>query len=181
MTEEIEVLKLVADRLNNEGIPYMLVGSVAANYYTTPRMTRDIDVVVDMKSEDAERFTRLFESDCYIDSRSVRAETERRGMFNVIYNPYVLKIDFIVNKDSAFHASAFSRRRSVTIHGQSVSLISAEDLIVSKLLWAKDSLSEVQLSDVRNLIESVKDMDEGYVHEWVAKLDLRSVYEKATQ
>ena len=45
MTEEIEVLKLVAERLGRAEIPYMLVGSVAANYYSTPRMTRDIDIL----------------------------------------------------------------------------------------------------------------------------------------
>jgi len=29
--------------------------------------------------------------------------------------------------------------------------VSKEDLIISKLFWAKDSRSEVQLGDVRNL------------------------------
>ncbi|MHC4144009.1 MAG: hypothetical protein ACYSUD_04425 [Planctomycetota bacterium] len=42
MSEELEVLKIVAERLEGAGISYMISGSVAANYYTIPRMTRDI-------------------------------------------------------------------------------------------------------------------------------------------
>jgi hypothetical protein len=181
MTEEIEVLKLVADRLGGAGIPYMLVGSVAANYYSTPRMTRDIDIVVDLRPQDAARFTGLFEKDCYVDGRTVRAEIERRGMFNVIYNPYVLKIDFIISKDSEFHVSALSRRKEVSIEGQPVSLIAAEDLVISKLLWAKESLSEMQLGDVHNLLMTVKDLDAAYVDQWIAKLDLATAYTKAKE
>jgi hypothetical protein len=181
MAEEIEVLKLVVERLERAGIPYMLVGSVAANYYSTPRMTRDIDVVVDLERKHAAAFTDLFMEDCYIDQRTVEAEINRRGMFNVIYNPYVLKIDFIVNKDTEFHSSALSRRREVSIDGRPVFLISPEDLVVSKLLWAKDSLSETQLGDVHNLLECVKTLDEGYVTRWVAKLGLNDVYERALQ
>jgi hypothetical protein len=46
MSEELEVLKIVTQRLREAGINYMISGSIASNYYTIPRMTRDIDVVV---------------------------------------------------------------------------------------------------------------------------------------
>jgi len=40
VTEELEVLKTVTGRLDTAGIPYMITGSFAANYYAVPRMTR---------------------------------------------------------------------------------------------------------------------------------------------
>ena len=43
MSEELEVLKMVGDRLGEAGIGYMVSGSIAANYYTIPRMTREAD------------------------------------------------------------------------------------------------------------------------------------------
>lgn len=46
--QEIEVLKLVCNRLYETKVPYMLTGSLAANFYATPRMTRDIDIVVEL-------------------------------------------------------------------------------------------------------------------------------------
>jgi hypothetical protein len=52
LTEELEVLRIVAERLEPAGIPYMLTGSMAANYYAVPRMTRDIDLVVELSPPD---------------------------------------------------------------------------------------------------------------------------------
>jgi hypothetical protein len=52
LTEELEVLRIVAERLEPAGIPYMLTGSMAANYYAVPRMTRDIDLVVELSLVD---------------------------------------------------------------------------------------------------------------------------------
>jgi hypothetical protein len=60
-------------------------------------------------------------------------------------------------------------------------LISAEDLVISKLLWAKDSYSEMQLKDVRNLIETVDNLDLKYVENWIQKLDLKQIYKEAAQ
>lgn len=45
MGEQIDVLKLVGERLDRAGIPYMVCGSMAMNYYAQPRMTRDIDLI----------------------------------------------------------------------------------------------------------------------------------------
>jgi hypothetical protein len=45
--DQLTVLKLVADRLDTAGIPYMVTGSIAASHYGRPRMTRDIDLVVE--------------------------------------------------------------------------------------------------------------------------------------
>ena len=62
MSEELEVLRTVAARLDQAGIAYMLTGSMALNYYAVPRMTRDIDLVVELEPGDAERLVRLFQS-----------------------------------------------------------------------------------------------------------------------
>ena len=48
MTEELEVLTIVAGRLEAVWIAYMVTGSFAANYYAVPRMTRDINLVVEL-------------------------------------------------------------------------------------------------------------------------------------
>lgn len=53
MTEDLEVLRIVASRLETAHLPYMVTGSVAANYYGVPRMTRDIDLVIEVSPQDA--------------------------------------------------------------------------------------------------------------------------------
>jgi len=178
MSEELEVLEIVTQRLNGMNIPYMISGSIAANYYTVPRMTRDIDIVVELGSADIDKFVILFQSDFYIDEDMVKKEVSRKGMFNLIHNQYVIKIDFIIRKESEFQDMAFSRRKAISIEDKPMWLISAEDLILAKLLWAKDSYSEMQIIDVRNLMITVKNLDREYIMKWILQLGLDEIYQK---
>jgi hypothetical protein len=53
MITELDVLGLVSDRLAEAGVPFMLTGSFALAYYATPRMTRDLDIVVELDGHNA--------------------------------------------------------------------------------------------------------------------------------
>ncbi len=99
MLDEFKILKSIAQKLNDNNIPYMLTGSVAMSYYSAPRMTRDIDIVIEIN--DIENFYRLFKDDYYIDLDTVRDSVLNRGIFNIIHSVEIIKIDFIVRKDSA--------------------------------------------------------------------------------
>ena len=52
---------------------------------------------------------------------------------------------------------------------------SGEDLILSKLAWAKDTESELQMRDVRNLMSS--EVDTGYLRQWAPKLGVSELLE----
>ena len=60
MFNELDVLKSITKTLESAGIPYMVSGSTAANFYTTPRMTRDIDIVIEISENEVEVFFSLF-------------------------------------------------------------------------------------------------------------------------
>jgi len=49
------VLKLVATRLDAASIAYMVSGSMAMNFYAQPRMTRGLDIAVELTPADADR------------------------------------------------------------------------------------------------------------------------------
>lgn len=53
MTAELDVLRDAVARLDRAGVRYMLTGSIALSYYAEPRMTRDIDLVVELEARDA--------------------------------------------------------------------------------------------------------------------------------
>jgi hypothetical protein len=179
MSEELEVLKIVTGRLNDAGIPYMISGSIAANYYTIPRMTRDIDMVIELQQCNIDKFIGLFERDFYVDREMVTREVLRKGMFNLIHNQYVIKIDFIIKTSSPYQQVEFSRRIKVLVDQGSMWFVSPEDLVISKLIWAKDSHSEMQLKDVKNLVETVDNLDTGYIEQWLQKLGLEELYKEA--
>lgn len=176
VSEELELLKALAARLDHGGIPYMVTGSIAMNFYAVPRMTRDIDVVVELSSGDVERVWELVHHDFYIDRDAVRDAVTHESVFNIIHTTSVIKVDFVVRKGTPYRREEFTRRQRVSIGGQDVSIVTAEDLIISKLDWARDTRSEVQLADVRNLLASVQDLDRGYIQAWVERLGLRSLY-----
>lgn len=178
MSDELDVLKSVTARLQTAGIPYMVTGSMAANFYTTPRMTRDIDLVVELSETDIALVLSLFQDECYIDPDMVRQAIRNRSMFNMIHNAVVVKIDCVVRKDTEYRREEFARRRTVTIADQSMAIVAPEDLILSKLDWAKDSHSQMQLDDVRNLLRSVPNLDTGYLARWADHLGVAALYRK---
>ena len=181
MSEELEVLKIVAERLRHAGIAYMVTGSVAMNHYAIPRMTRDIDLVVELSAADVDRVCDLFEDDFYVDRQAVRRAVEAPAVFNMIHTAPVVKVDIVVRKHTEYRRTEFARRRRLTIEGQELFVVAPEDLILSKLEWARESRSAVQLADVRNLAECVVDLDRQYLAEWLERLGLSVLYREATE
>ena len=163
-------------RLEAAGIPYMLTGSMAANFYATPWMTRDIDVVIELQEAEVERVVTIFQDEYYVDRDMVEQAVKSRSMFSIIHNALVVKVDCVARKDSEHRREEFARRRRLTIDGELVTIVAPEDLILSKLEWAKESHSQLQLDDVRNLLRSVKDLDRTYLNQWVDRLGLAAVY-----
>ncbi|HSB28622.1 MAG TPA: nucleotidyltransferase [Pyrinomonadaceae bacterium] len=156
---ELDVLRDASRRLESAGIPFMLTGSVAMNYYAQPRMTRDIDLVVSLNETQLEEFFRVFESEYYFDRRNVTHAVAGHGMFNLIHTEAVIKVDCVVLKPDTYRQEEFARRKQINLGDFKTWIVSREDLILSKLFWAKDSKSEMQLGDVSNLLSSDCDME----------------------
>lgn len=114
------------------------------NYYAQPRMTRDIDVVA-LRPTDASRVVQLFGADYYVSREAVDSSIAQQSLFNLIHNESVIKVDCIVRKQSEYRLTEFSSRQRIKIEDFETWIVSKEDLILSKLFWAKDSRSEWQL------------------------------------
>ncbi len=157
----------------------MLTGSLAMNYYAQPRMTRDIDLVVALAIDDREKLLEMFSADFYIDADSVAQALQDVSMFNIVHLDSVVKVDMIVRKDAPYRQAEFKRRRRIDLDDFSLWIVSKEDLILSKLVWAKPSRSELQLRDVRNLIASGADVE--YLQQWSGTLSVQSQLEQCLE
>jgi len=173
MSDEIEVLKLVAGKLDAAGLEYMVTGSLALSAYAVPRMTRDVDLVVALELDDADRLCAMLGDEFDCNPVSIRAAIASRSMFNLIHSTRIVKVDFVVRKTSPFRMEEFSRRRRIDLDGQAIWIVSAEDLLLSKLLWGRDRASGVQRADVANLIAS-HPIDWSYVERWSGELGLET-------
>lgn len=176
MLTEIEVVRDVSGRLDSARIEFMLTGSMAMNYYAQPRMTRDIDVVLALERTQATRIVELFARDYYVSPEAVESAIVHESMFNLIHNESVIKVDCIVRKGSPYRLQEFERRQRICIGDFETCIASKEDLILSKLVWAKDSESELQLRDVKNLVLS--GCDRAYIERWTRELGVDRLWGK---
>jgi hypothetical protein len=178
MQNELDIVRNVSVRLDGANIGYMLTGSMAMNYYAQPRMTRDIDVVVALRPADAARVVQLFSPDYYVSREAVDSSIANSSMFNLIHNESVIKVDCIVRKQTEYRLTEFNRRQRIKIEDFETWIVSKEDLILSKLFWAKDSRSELQLRDIKNLASTGCDHD--YIQRWTAGLEVASLWQEVT-
>jgi hypothetical protein len=178
MQNELDIVRDVSSRLDRAGIGYMLTGSMAMNYYAQPRMTRDIDVVVALGVGDTDKVVQLFESDYYVAREAVHGSIAYHSLFNLIHKESVIKVDCIVRKATPYRLMKFDRRQRIRIQNFETWIVSKEVLILSKLFWAKDSRSEVQLRDVKNLV--ITACDDAYIEQWAAELDVTGLWKDVT-
>ena len=176
MKSEIDIIRDISAKFESFAIPYMLTGSIAMNYYATPRMTRDIDVVVIIGKEDIKNLMSGFGSEYYISEEALKESIEFESMFNLIHTESVIKVDCIVRKSAEYRKLEFERRQKIALEDFTTYIVSKEDLILSKLVWAKNSNSEIQLLDIGNLLMTGYDIK--YVECWANKLGVSSLLEE---
>jgi hypothetical protein len=173
---ELDVLAIVGDRLTACGIPFMLTGSFALAHYAIPRMTRDLDIVAALRRDDIQQVATAFSGDFYIDADAAIAAVVSERLFNLMHYGSGIKVDLIVRKSSEYRLLEFSRRRQVELGDIKTWITSREDLILSKLVWARDAASELQMRDVRQLLTGPADAD--YLRKWAAVLGVESLLEE---
>jgi hypothetical protein len=157
MFNELDVLRLVSERLSAGHFQYMLTGSFALAYYATPRMTRDLDIVVQLREADVEPLSRAFSVDFYFDSADALAAISSQRMFNLMHLQSGIKVDFIVRKKTEYRELEFSRRQAANFGGVDTFIVSREDLLLSKLVWSVESNSEMQRRDIAALVHQSPD------------------------
>lgn len=166
-------------------IPHMVTGAVGAMIYGRPRLTHDLDVVVDMTPAQAAPLARAFSSDEFYfpPLEAVLRDIARRFQFNVLHVPSGSKADLILRKETPYAAAAFARRRRVVFSTRMDTVSSApEDLIVSKLLSFREGGSDKHPADIRGMLAvSGAELDREYLAEWVARLGLDAEWKRAEQ
>jgi hypothetical protein len=176
-----DVLERLRDVLDAIAIPYMVTGSFASSAHGIPRATNDLDVIIAPTSEQLEELLRrLPDSQYYSNVEEARDALRRRSQFNVIDFDGMWKIDFIVKKRRPFSERELHRRSIVEIAGVRMQTASPEDVLISKLEWAKLGESERQLRDAVGIIRVQGErLDVDYVERWVAALELEAQWEAA--
>ena len=179
MTPEEQALADIIGLFRELGVPFMLTGSVAASYHGRPRATHDADVVIDPAPAQLDALVAALEArGFYVDPEAARRALRDRTLFNVIETGQACKIDLIIRRDRPFSEEEFRRRLSVDLSfATNVSMVTAEDAILSKLEWARRAGdSERQLADAAGIVALNAEMDLGYIDRWSRDLDVDDLW-----
>ena len=172
-------LAIFAPGLNALGVPWMVVGSIAASAYGERRSTLDVDVVAVVGQQHAARFLSVFpETDFYcppaevIEIESARPE---HGHFNLIHHQSIYKADIYIATGSEFERWAFKNRRPLVAGETPVWLAPPEYVIVHKLEFFREGGSEKHVRDIRGML-AVTEIDRSFLEKEIAGRGLEGAW-----
>ena len=175
-----ELMQVMADFLEGQGVSYRVVGSMASMAYAEPRFTNDVDILADLKLDGVAPLCVAFPPpDYYVSESAAREAILRKRQFNILHLPSGLKVDLIIPPDSEFARSELSRGRRLTSEGEfSVWFGSPEDVLLNKLIFYKCGGSEKHLRDVASMLKIQGDrIERTYIEQWVDRLGVRDEWQ----
>ena len=168
---QLDVLKEVLGRLHELGIAYALTGSHASTYWGEPRSTHDIDLVLMVSAGEAAALAEAAGPDYYADPEMAREAPGRTNHFNFIHHETGIKVDFWVVGEDAYDRERFVRRLAPDAGQPLLVVLAPEDVILSKLLWARAGGAERHQSDIAAIIRlRGASLDVQYLRRWAAGL-----------
>ena len=182
MIEQRNSLEKLISIIESTGIPYAVCGSLSSGFHGQPRATNDADIIIAPTRDQLDVLLKSLEAGYYVSPEAAFDAMKIRSMFNVIDTELGWKADLIFRQDNPYQLSKFNRRRRVKLMGIDLWVLSPEDVILSKLDWAKDSGSDLQFRDVFGVMKVQWDeLDWDYLRHWAKELDVEKNLEKVIE
>ncbi len=169
------LIKRLARYLDENKIPYMIIGGQAVLLYGTPRLTRDIDITLGI---DTDQFLVIDKLCKDLDLRVLSDDPERFAaqtkVLPVEDTASRIRVDFIFSF-TPYERQALDRASKVMMKGYPVSFASREDVIIHKMLAAR----AVDLEDVRHILaRSRQHIDLAYIRRWLSEFSTLPEHER---
>lgn len=143
------------------GIRYMVSGSIAAIFYGEPRLTNDVDIVVFLSREDAQRLPDAFSPEAFYCPPWEVIEAERRrdqrGHFNLIHLDTGFKADIYLTGRDDLHAWGMAHAVASEIDGTKVVFAPPEYVIIRKLQFFREGGATKHLRDISRMLTGLGD------------------------
>lgn len=178
-----DLFVIFTERLDRAGVPYIVTGSVASIVYGEPRVTLDIDLVVQIDVAGVETFMGVFPpKEFYVPPvETVKEEAGRseRGHFSLLHHETGFKADVYLPGSDSFQRWALENPRRIDFRGRSLPIAPAEYVIVKKLEYYEEGGSEKHLRDIHAMmILSPAVIDRSIVERNLRSPNLRKLWEK---
>jgi predicted nucleotidyltransferase len=161
-----ELIKKIAQCLDEDNIPYMIIGGQAVLLYGTPRLTRDIDITLGI---DTDKFL-LIEEICRKLELKILPEVpedfaKETKVLPAEETKLRMRVDFIFSF-TPYETQAMNRTKKVIMDDYPVKFASCEDVIVHKMIAGR----AIDAEDVKNiLIKNKNSIDIEYIRKWLSE------------
>lgn len=181
---EPNIFLVFPEVFNQSKLQYMVTGSVAGIIYGEPRITNDIDIVLDIHTDSVKKIIKLFPMDEFYcpSEETIKTEISRetRGHFNIIHHITGFKADIYPAGNDKLHKWAMSRRKQVQIDNVNIWLAPPEYVIIRKLEYYKEGESQKHLRDIKKILQFSSDLiDKPVLKQKIKELGLINELAKA--
>jgi predicted nucleotidyltransferase len=169
-----KLIKKVAQKLDEDKIPYMLIGGQAVLIYGRPRLTQDIDITLGI---DTDKF-QIIENVCKKLGLKILPENPETFANETKVLPAEdskskIRLDFIFSF-SLYEAQAIERAKKITIDNYPVKFASCEDVIIHKMVAGR----VIDEEDVKSiLVKNKNSIDLKYTRKWLSQFSKISEHE----
>jgi hypothetical protein len=173
---------IFTDRFEQIGARYMVTGSVAGMLYGEPRLTHDVDVVLELETDaQAEALVGAFPDEAFycapLEVVLIEARRSQRGHFNIIHHDTGFKADVYLASDD-LHRQGLQQRRVLELEGTRLQVAPPEYVIVRKLEYYREGGSIKHLHDIRGMLRvSGEQIDRDSLKEMITARGLGAEWE----
>jgi hypothetical protein len=177
-----DLIALFIGPLEQLGAPYMITGATAAILYGQPRLTNDIDVVIELRRDEIQQLRAGFpEADFYVppaDIIEIELSRPQRAHFNLIHFDTGYKADLYVVGSDPLHLWAMPRRHRIPYGTGHLQLAPPEYVILRKLEYFREGGSSKHRTDIQAILRvSVAEVDHVALTEWIERLGLTTIWD----
>jgi hypothetical protein len=178
---------LFTERLEQMAVRYMVTGSVAGMLYGEPRLTHDVDVVLELATDaQAEALVAAFPDEEFycapLEVVLIEARRAQRGHFNIIHHETGFKADIYLAGSEALHHQALQQRRVLEVEGTRLQVAPPEYVIVRKLEYHREGGSIKHLDDIRGMLRvSGEEIDRDALEEMITARGLQAEWSAVEQ
>lgn len=178
--QDWRIVALILQVLQDNQIPYAVVGGYSAIYWGRPRFTQDADVLVDLNTTQVNLLVEALGQEFIVPREAILDAIRLRSEFNLIHQAEVFKTDIWLVANTPYDRQVLERRQLGYLGENKVYYQSPEDTILSKLRWCKQSGgSERQFGDALGVYEIQEyTLDQSYLDHWARVLDVTDLLEK---
>ncbi|MBI1883183.1 MAG: hypothetical protein HYS08_03125 [Chlamydiae bacterium] len=181
---EANLLLVFARRLNTLDVPYMVTGSMASIIYGEPRLTHDVDVVIELWKGKLGDLNKVFPGNEFYcpptDVIACELAREMRGHFNIIHHETGFKADIYLVGSDELSRWGISCRKKFDVEGEFVWIAPPEYVITRKLEYYREGKSGKHLRDIRSMLDlSSDEINFPQLEKLIENADLREEWQDA--